>query len=328
MSSSSPDPVPSPAPASPAPKAKPPRSSVERFVVWGGIIALLVLVGIQARARFGYTMTLNALQARIAEDEGLDPQPLLVSEVDRLLVGWPKKTEETASAHRSLIHLSWRGLTTSYSMTLPYDPTETQPAIMGLETSDAPAEPDTSFAEIGSTPETGTPPGSSGPPPGAGHDAASGPGGPGGPGGGPTGQGGGRDPLANDADGDGKLSRDEAQGRIAENFDEIDADADGFLDVEEINAWREANPRPAADGDRPGRPAADDGDSTDSPTPPDSATETSESESPESATDSPESATESPESATESPESESATDSDPAAAPESESSETESSETP
>lgn len=310
MSSSSPDPVPSPAPASPAPKAKPPRSSTERLIVWGGIVALLVLVGIQARARFGYTMTLNALQARIAEDEGLDPQPLLVSEVDRLLVGWPKKTEETASAHRSVIHLSWRGLTTSYSMTLPYDPTETQPAIMGLETSDAPAEPDPSFAEVGSTPATGTPPGSSGPPPGAGHDAASG------PGGGPTGQGGGRDPMANDADGDGKLSRDEAQGRIAENFDEIDADADGFLDLEEINAWREANPRPAADGDRPGRPAADDGDATDSPTPPDSATETSESESPESATDSPESATESPESATESPES--ATDS----------SETESSETP
>jgi Ca2+-binding EF-hand superfamily protein len=33
---------------------------------------------------------------------------------------------------------------------------------------------------------------------------------------------------------DGKISRDEAQGRIKENFDRIDTNKDGFLDREEL----------------------------------------------------------------------------------------------
>jgi Ca2+-binding EF-hand superfamily protein len=37
-----------------------------------------------------------------------------------------------------------------------------------------------------------------------------------------------------DTNGDGKLSRDEAQGRIKENFDKFDANSDGFLEPEEI----------------------------------------------------------------------------------------------
>ncbi len=39
---------------------------------------------------------------------------------------------------------------------------------------------------------------------------------------------------AADADGDGKLSRDEAPGRLAERFDEIDSNGDGLLDEAEI----------------------------------------------------------------------------------------------
>ena len=292
--------------------------------MWGGIIVLLVLVGIQARARFGYTMTLNALQDRIAQDEGPNPQPLLVNEVDGLLVGWPKRTDEKPSEHRGLIHLSWRGLTTSYGMTLPYDPSENQPAIMGLETSDAPPEPEPEYVDAEAAAPSGMAPGASGPPMGAAMHSAT-------PGG-PPGQGGGRDPMANDADGDGKLSREEAQGRIAENFDAVDANADGFAELEEINAWREANPRPQADN--PDRPAADDSESTDSPTPPATETETPEptTETPESATESPEAATESPESATDPEASETPQESnaepDPATPAETESPATASSESP
>lgn len=141
MSTSPPDPVPSTPPsASSAQKTKPVRSSAERVLVWGGIIVLLLLVGFQARARFGYEMTLNALQDRIAQDEGPNPQPLYVKDVDGLLVGWPQKEVDKASDHRAYIQLSWRGLTSRYGMTLPYDPSEPEPAIMGLETSDAPPE--------------------------------------------------------------------------------------------------------------------------------------------------------------------------------------------
>lgn len=43
-----------------------------------------------------------------------------------------------------------------------------------------------------------------------------------------------------DADQDGKISKEEAKGRILENFDAIDADADGFLTKEELHAFAEA----------------------------------------------------------------------------------------
>ncbi|MCA9042415.1 MAG: hypothetical protein KDA65_18825, partial [Planctomycetaceae bacterium] len=37
-----------------------------------------------------------------------------------------------------------------------------------------------------------------------------------------------------DKDGDGKLSREEAPGRMADNFDQIDANSDGFLEAQEL----------------------------------------------------------------------------------------------
>jgi hypothetical protein len=214
--------------------------------VWGGIIVLLLLVGAQARARFGYTMTLNALQDRIAEDEGPNARQLLLSEVDSHLVGWPSQSRKEESPHRGSILLSWRGLTTSYEITLPFDPSETDPAIIGLETKDAPTIEEEMAAAESAEPTGGPPATMPGMASGPGMHGAS-PGGPPGPGG----PGGGRDPMANDADGDGKLSREEAQGRLQENFEAADADADGFLVLDEITAWREANPRPQSDDGEP-----------------------------------------------------------------------------
>lgn len=253
-------------PASPAPASKPPRSPVERMLVWGGIIVLLVLVGIQARARLGYTMTLNALQDRIAEDEGPNPRTFPAKDVDQYLVGWPKQTRQEAGKDSGTIQLSWRGLTTSYEIRVHYDslPGEPESLVTSLETKDAP----TVEQQVADAMEEAGPTGTPSMPP-SGMMGGAPPGGP--PGmhgaGGPPG--GGRDPMANDADGDGKLSREEAQGRLQENFDAADTDSDGLLTLEEITAWREANPRPQRDGED-AAPAGDAAAPADSPTSDDS----------------------------------------------------------
>ncbi len=41
-----------------------------------------------------------------------------------------------------------------------------------------------------------------------------------------------------DADGDGKLSKDEVPPPMQERFDSLDADSDGFITPEEMNAMR------------------------------------------------------------------------------------------
>ena len=86
-------------------------------------------------------------------------------------------------------------------------------------------------------------------------------GGGGGPSGGPGGggSGGGLPPfLANmDADGDGKIKKDEARGPIETNFDAIDADSDGFVTAAEIAARRAAGGGPSgASGGPPSNASA------------------------------------------------------------------------
>jgi HlyD family secretion protein len=61
-----------------------------------------------------------------------------------------------------------------------------------------------------------------------------------------------------DKDGDGKLSKDEAQGPLSENFDAVDGDKDGFISSSEMSAAF-SRFRQGAGGDKPGGDAADDG---------------------------------------------------------------------
>lgn len=119
-----------------APK-KPERSSTERLIVWGGIGVLLLLVVIQAHARVGYERTLKNVEARLAEDDGPNARPLMLEEVDSLIVGFPFQRTIEEKATRVVLNLSWRGLTSAYEINLPYNPTE--PAILGVYTKDAPA---------------------------------------------------------------------------------------------------------------------------------------------------------------------------------------------
>ena len=69
-----------------------------------------------------------------------------------------------------------------------------------------------------------------------------------------------------DANGDGKLSQEEARDRIKENFAQIDANGDGVIDEAEVGARfygrrpagdQPDRPRPRRDGDQPDRPRRD-----------------------------------------------------------------------
>jgi hypothetical protein len=112
------------------------RSPAEKVVVWGGILLLLVLVGVQARARLGYSKTLQALQDRMAEDEGANANPLFVKDLGNFVYGWPSQKDESKGKHLSTIELTWTGLpmTKPLGLVVGYDPEEAGGTVMALET--------------------------------------------------------------------------------------------------------------------------------------------------------------------------------------------------
>jgi EF hand len=255
----------SPQTASASPKAeRRRRSPVERVIVWGGIIVLLLLVGVQAHARFGYESSLKQLQP-LVDDERQGGEPLPLAEVDSHLVGFPTQTETKVSDTRTERVYRWRGLGKSYGITLAYNPTIEPVVVTDLVTDNPPVEPEDE--EVASAEDAGDASGEPSMPMmmgGGGAPEGHSAGGPGG--GGPGGGGGGFNPMANDANGDGKLSREEASERMKEHFDENDTNGDGFIDEAEIAAMRErfrqgggrGGPGGAGGGgDRPQRPGSD-----------------------------------------------------------------------
>lgn len=136
--------------ASPVPPTSPPvgatavpkkqRTPAEKVVVWGGIVLLLLLVAMQARARLGYTKTLQALQDRMEEDEGANANPLLVKDLPQYVFGWPSQKAEKRGTHLTTIELTWTGLpmTKPLGLIVACDPEEEKDSggtVMGLETS-------------------------------------------------------------------------------------------------------------------------------------------------------------------------------------------------
>ncbi|QDT35457.1 EF-hand domain-containing protein [Thalassoglobus polymorphus] len=225
-------------------EAKPKRNPVERVAVWGLIGIMVLFVCTEGIARFGYSMTLPRLQKRINEDDGVDPRPLTVEEADTLVFGFPTKTVEGQK-----VTYRWKGLLKDFgAIHLPYD----EDNIVLTLVTDAPPEIEEKVAATGEDEEeSGPDPSIEGAPVG---DAA-----PGGDGDGETGrQRGGRDfdPMELDADGDGKLSKEEAPERMQQIFDRIDTNGDGFADAEEFAAMRAARKNrgsesPAAEGSSP-----------------------------------------------------------------------------
>jgi hypothetical protein len=254
----------------PQPKKKP-RSPAERVLVWGGIIVLLLLVGVQAHARKGYEWTLANLEPLI-DDDKVDGQPLALADVDSHIVGFPSQSETSVDRTTTKRVYRWYGLGGSYGITISYNPGIEPVVVTGLETDDPPPPPEPQQVDEseGDVPEEpmATVGGGGGFVPM--HDAdGSGGGGPGG--GGPGGGGGGRfNPMDNDANGDDLLSPDEVPERWRENFAERDTNGDGFIDESEIEAMRERfrQRREAGgegDGGRPQRPAREGADQPEAP---------------------------------------------------------------
>lgn len=126
-------------------KAKPPRSPVERIIVWGGILVLLLLVAAQARARIGYQMTVDALRERVLLDEGANPQSLLLKDIDQHIVGWPNRTEEKFGKTEHVVTLTWKGLLSTYGVDVRATQ-DTEPVVLELIPHGAP-EPQLPVAE-------------------------------------------------------------------------------------------------------------------------------------------------------------------------------------
>lgn len=106
----------SPTPAAPARK---PRSSVERALVWGGILVLLAVVGVQAQARFGYDQSLKRTQGALeAKARSGQDSEVTISEMPGYLAGW----YVTDRRKLGQVVYSWDGVFKSYGFTVTYDP--------------------------------------------------------------------------------------------------------------------------------------------------------------------------------------------------------------
>jgi hypothetical protein len=204
---------------------KPTRNPVERLVVWGLIAALLIVTGLEGQARLSYSRTLGNLQGALTAAELQSESTFLIDQVPGLIVGSPAVSHESRRFDQ-LAHYQWKGLFRQYGLHVSYG-TYTK-IVTGVTSDDPPADPVAeklarAVEEAGESVEAT----------------------------GDSDRGGERprfDPMQADADGDGRLSPEEAPGRMGEMFATIDKNGDGFLDAAEI----EARPRRGFGGSRPG----------------------------------------------------------------------------
>jgi hypothetical protein len=104
---------PQPSPASPRtdqPAARK-RSPIERVIVWGLILALVAVMGLEARARIGYDKTRDALEARNLER---------LSTLEDAIHFWPARQKKTIW-NQPLIELKWFSLVHDYRIALLID---------------------------------------------------------------------------------------------------------------------------------------------------------------------------------------------------------------
>ena len=229
--------------------SQPARNPVERILVWGLILVLLGVVGVEAMARFSYGNSLKSLETALARDEQGDT--LTIEEVAGHISGFPNRQDDP---EQRVLTYTWNGMLKTYGSIIMRYSADNE--VVGLETADAPPEEEDVEGDESDDPLAVDE---------SDDESYGGEGG-----GGRRGGGRGLDPMQFDADGDGKISREEAPERMQEFFDEIDTNSDGFADEAELEARRAAfqrggrgGGRGGEGGDRPQRPQRPDfGDSS------------------------------------------------------------------
>jgi len=112
------------------------RNPVERVVVWGLILGLVAIVGVEAFARVGYSNSLNSLQAAMEADS--DGDTLMVEEIPAHISGAPSRQVDE---EQRIITYHWSGLLKDYgNIQLSYSQ---ENEVLGLKTADAPPPTET-----------------------------------------------------------------------------------------------------------------------------------------------------------------------------------------
>ena len=105
--------------AQPVKPPKKPRSKVELAIVWGGILVLLVLVGVQGRAYLGYKQSLAPLQAAVKAADESD-KTLTKSEVQKMLKGSYNPHAGKQELGMRADTYTWQGVFKSYAIKVSY----------------------------------------------------------------------------------------------------------------------------------------------------------------------------------------------------------------
>lgn len=141
MSTPEPTSAPTPAPQAASPARK--RSPIERAVVWGAILLLLGVVGVEYKTKADYSATLNKLEEDINSGN-----PVLLDNLQDYVKGYAVRSEEQKKDEK-IVTLHWPSLFKNYTLILPVEPNN---RISSFDTPDSKPEP---LARVEGTPSTG-----------------------------------------------------------------------------------------------------------------------------------------------------------------------------